>query len=138
MILIVGGIGSGKRDFVLQDLGFREQDISSDLDEAVPVVADLQELIRAQGALSEAHIDALCEKQVVMCDDVGCGVVPISHDERNWRDEVGRTTVLLAKQADCVVRMICGIAQVIKGDLRPHAVPHMQERCNDKGGLPCG
>ena len=38
--------------------------------------------------------------------------------ERKNREAAGRLAILLAKKADTVVRVICGIGKVIKGELR--------------------
>ena len=39
------------------------------------------------------------------------------HVERRGREAVGRLCVRLAQRAECVVRMVCGIPTVIKGEL---------------------
>lgn len=46
--------------------------------------------------------------------DLSAGVVPMKAELRTWRDENGRMNNYLASQADHVIRMFCGIAQVIK------------------------
>ena len=61
----------------------------------------------------------LIEKEIVICNEVGSGVVPLEADQRIWRDAVGDLSCRLAKRADCVVRMVCGIPQAIKGEV-PH------------------
>ncbi len=55
------------------------------------------------------HFDA-----VLICDEVGNGVVPMEQSERIYRDEVGRIQIMLAKRADQVYRVICGIEQRLK------------------------
>ena len=45
MVLVIGGLSSGKRDFVKNEYGYTESDISSDVFSATPVLFDLQELI---------------------------------------------------------------------------------------------
>ncbi len=47
-------------------------------------------------------------------DDVSQGVVPIDTDRRAWREDVGRTMLWLAKEADEVHRVFCGLGQRIK------------------------
>ena len=53
---------------------------------------------------------------VCSCNDneVGCGVVPMLKEEREYREQVGRMQVILAKSSESVERVICGIAQKIK------------------------
>ena len=53
---------------------------------------------------------------VILCDEVGCGVVPMEKKERDWRERVGRTCCVLAEQAERVERLFCGIPTVLKGD----------------------
>lgn len=54
------------------------------------------------------------EDAVIICDEVGLGVVPISEEERIYRQAVGRLCCRLAQKADCVERVFCGIAVRIK------------------------
>jgi len=117
MILITGGIGSGKHSFAVRSLGYSEEDLSSNLLDGKAVFCGLQDLIREKGTMSEELKEALLKKEVVISEEVGCGVVPLDAQERSWRDEVGRTQVDLATEADTVIRMVCGIPQVIKGEL---------------------
>ena len=48
---------------------------------------------------------------IVICNEVGCGVVPMLKEEREYREQVGRMQVILAKSSESVERVICGIAQ---------------------------
>ena len=97
MILVVGGIASGKRTYV-KSLGIPDDQ----------VVYGLDETLRA-GPLTSTDFDVLLHKEVVVCREVGSGVVPIDKNERTWRELVGRTCCELAHHADKVVRMVCGI-----------------------------
>lgn len=102
MILVVGGIASGKRSYV-QSLGYADEQ----------VVYDLEKTLRA-GPLTSKAFDELTHREVVVCAEVGLGVVPMDANERVWRELVGRTCCELANRADTVVRMVCGIPVVIK------------------------
>ena len=51
---------------------------------------------------------------IVICDEIGNGIVPIDPLEREYRERTGRILIEIAKQADEVVRVICGIGQKIK------------------------
>lgn len=112
MVLVVGGIASGKRSYVAS-LGFRDADIATALGTDLPVLVGLEEILR-RGPLYEPELNELCHKEVVCCLEVGLGVVPIDASERAWRELVGRTCAQLAQRADCVVRMVCGIPVRIK------------------------
>ena len=54
------------------------------------------------------------ENWIILCDEVGGGVVPIDAFERQWREQVGGICCILAQQADQVERLCCGIAQRLK------------------------
>jgi len=51
---------------------------------------------------------------IVICDEVGNGVVPVDQKEREYRDKVGEILILAAEKADRVERVICGLGQRIK------------------------
>ncbi len=117
MILVVGGKGSGKREFVLKRLGCREEQIADAVLDDRPVVDHLETMVRGCLSKAEELLEPLSHKQVVICDEVGCGVVPLDREENQWREQVGRLCVELAKRACCVVRIQCGIPVVLKGEL---------------------
>lgn len=51
---------------------------------------------------------------IVIADEIGNGIVPLDAFEREYREQTGRAEILLAKKADEVIRVICGIGQKIK------------------------
>lgn len=52
---------------------------------------------------------------VVICNEVGCGIIPSEKNEREYREAVGRIACCIAKKADVVYRVEAGIASRIKG-----------------------
>ena len=52
--------------------------------------------------------------RIIVCDELGCGVVPMDAFERAWRERTGRIGCELAKQAEAVYRVTCGIGTRIK------------------------
>ena len=48
---------------------------------------------------------------IVIC---GNGIVPIKKQERIWREQTGRLMIELAKQAERVERILCGLGQRLK------------------------
>ena len=114
MVLVIGGLASGKRDFVKSEYGYSDGDISSDVYSSAPVLFDLQELISTDSD-SERIFPELLKKNVVICSDISCGIVPIDRLEREKREAVGRLCIRLASFAERVVRIQCGISQIIKG-----------------------
>jgi adenosyl cobinamide kinase/adenosyl cobinamide phosphate guanylyltransferase len=114
MVLVIGGLASGKRDFVKSEYRYSDDDISSDVFSAAPVLFDLQEIINTDSD-SERFFPELLNKKVVICSDISCGIVPIDRAEREKREAVGRLCIRLASSAERVVRIQCGIPQIIKG-----------------------
>ena len=116
MLLIVGGEGSGKKTFA-HSLGYTDKDIADAELNLCPVLYHLEQMVFADPESTDALLAALADKEVVICNEVGSGVIPANRAERAGREATGRLCVLLAQKASCVVRMVCGIPTVIKGDL---------------------
>ena len=55
-----------------------------------------------------------CPNCVIISDEISNGIVPIEAFEREYRERTGRILVELAKKAEEVERVICGIGQKIK------------------------
>lgn len=108
--MVIGGYAAGKRDWVREHLGYKDEDFSRDLDDSRPVLYDLQ-------ALDGVDTARLLAKAVVIFDEIGCGLVPMDPGERARREQVGRLCIALAKKANAVVRVVCGVGTVIKGTL---------------------
>lgn len=75
MILIIGGAGQGKLDYVLQKTGYGPAQVARTPEEARtrPVFAGLEDWPELdETALLEANPDV-----ILICDEVGCGVVPV-------------------------------------------------------------
>lgn len=51
---------------------------------------------------------------IIVCNELGCGVVPMDAFDRAWRERTGRLTCALAAQAEAVYRVTCGIGTRIK------------------------
>jgi len=64
-----------------------------------------------------ALADALAEREFVIATEVGGGVVPMDAEERRSREAAGRLSCLLAERAEVVVRVCCGLPQLLKGEL---------------------
>lgn len=50
----------------------------------------------------------------IICDELGCGVVPFEKEDREWREKTGRLLCELAQRAGAVYRVIAGVAVRIK------------------------
>ena len=122
MRLIIGGAGQGKLDYALKQTGADPAAVALDPARAAdsPILYRLEAWVKANPAVD--HLAALEELLavnpgiVILCDEVGCGVVPIAREERVWREAVGRLCCTLAQRADAVERIFCGIPMTLKGD----------------------
>ena len=87
-----------------------------------PLLTDAARWIREKqdAELTEADLQYLAEMlarlPVVTASETGCGVVPLEARQRKFRENAGRLACLLAGKADVVIRMCCGIPQIIKGE----------------------
>ncbi len=113
MILVIGGVASGKHAYV-KSLGYAQEDMSVNCTDPCPVLTDLQDLVAADPEHCLELLDVLTEKEVVICDEVGSGVVPLDPREHDIRVRTGQLCLLLAQRAKKVVRMVCGIPTVVK------------------------
>ncbi len=108
MIFVTGPLFAGKRAYIRNALHMSEAEF------AEKAVWDVQEL--ADGDLN-ALADRLARHEVVIATEIGGGVVPIDARERAHREAAGRLACMLAARADTVVRVCCGLPQVLKGEL---------------------
>lgn len=117
MMLVTGGIASGKRTY-LRSLGYGDCDMSADADDGLPVLLDAQELVRGDGVDVAALAERIAgSKRAVAVVEVGSGIVPLEPGDRAWRDRAGALARELAAHSDVVVRMVCGIPIALKGEL---------------------
>ena len=114
MILIIGARSSGKRKYV-ESLGYTPHQIADGVLDDKPVIYNLQAITMADPEGAPALLEALKTKEVVVCDEVGSGVIPLEKARRLGREATGRLCCLLAKEATRVVRLVAGIPTVIKG-----------------------
>ena len=73
--------------------------------------------LMADGKDIIAVIDEILEKNhdiTIISTEIGYGVVPMDKADREWRETVGRTCCYIAKKADEVVRVVCGVGNRIK------------------------
>ena len=125
MILIIGGTYQGKLEFARQLKGTYVtvsdgRTISLDLLAASDMITHFHEVIRRLW-LEKREISAVIEEVLaknpditIVMDEIGYGVVPMSAEDREYRELVGHTGQLLARQAEAVYRVVCGIGTRIK------------------------
>ena len=123
MVFVTGPLFSGKRKAAAELLGIPaeeirvcgngEQDIRKKQSSGIAEVQILAAGCRDEKEL-EQLADKLSEYDVVISSETGCGVVPADPAAREAREKAGRLNCLLAARASKVVRVFCGIPQVIK------------------------
>ena len=127
MKLVIGGTSQGKLEYVLS-----KQDVPKNrvLDGVLPgdmksngsivIINHFHQWVKSRmidGGCPEDEIMSFldCNEDCIMiCDEIGNGIVPADPFEREYRERVGRILVRLAKRADEVERVICGIGQKIR------------------------
>lgn len=141
MELYIGGRAQGKLSHVLQKyenpVVFDERDFREKLDEKVWTTnaengtdASKQLIwnhfhLAVKALLAEGWeqeqiwncVHAFMEENpglVIIADEIGSGIVPMERDERIYRETTGRLLCRIAKKADSVERIICGIPQKLK------------------------
>ncbi|MBQ7795839.1 MAG: bifunctional adenosylcobinamide kinase/adenosylcobinamide-phosphate guanylyltransferase [Lachnospiraceae bacterium] len=133
MKLVIGGYAQGKLDYVLekisggdmcarskvvQEIGKNEQEVINT--EEIVIVNHLHSWIRtriSEGGCPEEEIMLFLDKNpdcILISDEVGNGIVPLDAFEREYRERTGRILIELAKKAEEVERVICGIGHRIK------------------------
>lgn len=132
MKLVIGGYAQGKLQYVLNsqkqdgyllyDAQIPEENQYSqeDTKHKTVIIHHLHLWIKQQLAMGrnpEEQLFAFLNQHkdcILICDEIGNGIVPMEETDRNYRETTGRILIKLAKQADEVVRVLCGIGQRIK------------------------
>jgi adenosyl cobinamide kinase/adenosyl cobinamide phosphate guanylyltransferase len=124
MVLIIGGAYQGKLAFAREAYALAEGDIftctDGHIDFSRRCIDRLEEYVLAcvrEEKDPTAQFASAPEKwadSILICRDLSCGVVPISAEERAWRNETGCLCQFLAARADRVSRLFCGLEQRLK------------------------
>ena len=124
--LILGGRFQGKLEFILERGGFSLADVA---DETVPeqwlhkpVLNRLHRLVfrlLQEGGDPQEFLEDVLRRNpdaIVLCNEIGCGVVPVGALERRYRETVGHLCCDLARRAGRVIRIQCGLPMTLKGE----------------------
>ena len=116
MILIIGGAFQGKCTYAVNKYGLQENDIC-DLSVSEPIPGKkcylhLESLTRRDDN-PERYLP-LFENAIVISREVGGGIVPIDGEQRAWREVHGTFLQTLARRADHVTRILCGLEEALK------------------------
>ncbi len=108
MIFVTGPLYAGKETYIRRALGWDEANFRA------RAVRDVQELVPCDDLAALA--DRLAARELVIATELGGGVVPVDAVTRRKREQAGRLACLLAARADTVIRVCCGLPQLLKGE----------------------
>lgn len=127
MKLVIGGTAQGKLEYVLLKHDVQKNMVwdgvlpnDRELNGNIVIINHLHQWIKnrmVSGGCPEDEIMSFLdcnEDCIIICDEIGNGIVPIDPFEREYRERTGRILVQLAMRAEEVERIICGIGQKIK------------------------
>ena len=127
MVLIYGAAYAGKRDIARKFYGITKfcngKTVPYSEILQTPAVTNYQLLVHRLLDDGESPQDftklviSANPEAVILMDDIGSGIVPLEQEERIWREESGICMRMLTQNARTVIRVICGIPQVLKGEL---------------------
>lgn len=117
MIFITGGAYQGKYSYARESfskeyciINAYQETVRQQMREGKEPAEEAEALLeRYEGMPGEAF-----DRLVIICDEVGGGIVPMDVFERDYREYVGRVSCLFAKRAAKVLRIVCGIPVVLK------------------------
>lgn len=127
MKLVIGGTVQGKLEYVLLKYDVQKNMVwdgvlpnDRKLNKNIVVINHFHQWVKSRmvsGGCPEDEIMSFLdcnEDCIIICDEIGNGIVPIDPFEREYRERTGRILVQLAMRAEEVERIICGIGQKIK------------------------
>lgn len=126
MILVTGGAFQGKKEYVAEQFEISQQDMADGANCSWDELRQCRCLFHFHlfiKRMMEGGEDPsdLCEilieenpNIIIVTNEVGYGIVPLERFEREYREKCGRIYCEIAKEAEEVHRVVCGIGQVIK------------------------
>lgn len=121
MVLVIGGVFQGKLDYVLKSRKMSFRDVCDCADNngliSKKIIYHLEDYIRRSDDSAERIAEKIFRDHncsIIICSEVGSGVIPVSKEENDFREKTGRTLCILAEQAVTVERVTAGIPIRIK------------------------
>lgn len=123
MVLVVGGAYQGKLEYVKKEFNLTNDDIVNgaliNLDNMSngKCLYNFHKLIERLNN-ENINIDNFMENHkfsIIISNEIGCGVIPIDKKNRDLVELVGRNLCNLAKKANKVIKISCGLPIIIKG-----------------------
>ena len=124
MKLIIGGAYQGKLDFARNTYHLEDSDIfccsGPEIDFSRKCICSIEKFTYACVQEKRDALEYFKENRtkwadsILICQDIFCGVVPLGADMRAWRQNTGLLCQYLAKEADSISRIYCGLEQRLK------------------------
>lgn len=126
MIFVIGGYAQGKTEYVkreykMDDECFYTGDLENVTNTNKRLVINHFNDVAYEYFLNKTDILPLLNKIILDCSDciiisteIGNGIVPVDKEQREYREWMGRIQTYIASKAQHVVRVTCGIGQIIK------------------------
>ena len=126
MELIIGGAYQGKKDFACEQFQIEESSLVDGRTCEYDAIGDAKAIHHLQDYIKRMLLEERNpmsyileqvkknEEVVILCNEMGCGLVPMDAFDRRFREMVGRIQCELAKRATSVYRVYCGIGVKIK------------------------
>lgn len=123
MILIVGGAYQGKLGYAKKRYSLNENDIIEGDDmqniSSAKCIDRFEKFVYESGESAVKAAEKLLTENpevIIILTETCSGIIPLDKTERRRRELVGQTGCFLAERAESVIRMTCGIPQLLKGD----------------------
>lgn len=125
MILVFGGMYQGKADFARELIKERAggelprgAEASAEPPQGtLPELTSEIEWVMAHGEDPDEYVEKRLPElrdKVVLMNDYSQGLVPMSAEQRAFREACGRAMIRLARESDEVYRVFCGIGSRLK------------------------
>lgn len=124
MKLIIGGYAQGRLIYTLKKYHLTELDIcdiaNSENYQEKKIIYHAEEFITIwlnTGKNISQEMQKLIpnlQNKIIITQEVGSGLIPITSEERKWREEVGHFNQILAEYSETVERICCGLGMYLK------------------------
>ncbi|MDE6004774.1 MAG: bifunctional adenosylcobinamide kinase/adenosylcobinamide-phosphate guanylyltransferase [Oscillospiraceae bacterium] len=127
MKLIIGGYAQGRLTYTLKKYHLTKQDVCDIYNDnnfknyqEKKIIYHAEEFItiwQNTGKNISEEINKLLpnlQDKIIITQEVGCGLIPISPEKRQWREQVGHLNQALAESSETVERVCCGLGMYIK------------------------
>lgn len=112
MILVIGGAYQGKLSWAASTYDLKNCELC-DLADGFAAGKRCYYHLEALTKRGE-ELPAFPEDAIVISREIGCGVVPMETEDRAWRERHGAVLQELAKRAEQVIRVFCGIGEALQ------------------------